>query len=79
MPIIAQAKKKLRHDRKKAKINAVAKESLRTVIKSYRKKPTPKALNEVFSLLDKSQKRNLIHANKSSRLKSRLSKMLIKK
>lgn len=79
MPITKQAKKKLRHDRKANQKNASKRQALRTAVKQYRKKPTKKLLDQAYKLLDKAQKTNLIHKNKSSRLKSRLAKMLAKK
>lgn len=43
-----------------------------------RKNPTAKALQKVYSQLDRAVKKKLIHKNKASRLKSRLSKLLVK-
>jgi small subunit ribosomal protein S20 len=78
MPIIARAAKKLRHDRKRTKVTMAARENLRGVVKSFRKSPTKKSLKDVFRVLDKAAKRNIIHKNKSARLKSRLSHLLAK-
>ncbi len=79
MPVTAQAEKKLRRDRKQQVINAAHRAHLRDGVKSMRKTPTKKQLRAVFSLLDKAVKLHVIHKNKASRLKSRLSKLLIKK
>ncbi len=79
MPVTAQAEKKLRRDRKQQVINAAHRAHLRDGVKSMRKKPTKKQLQAVFTLLDKSVKHHIIHKNKASRLKSRLSKLLVKK
>lgn len=79
MPVSKQAEKKLRHDRLRTKTNAGKKLALRDAIKKTRKQPTAKSLTEVFSLLDKATKTNLIHKNKAARLKSRLSKLLVAK
>jgi len=79
MPIIASAAKKLRHDRKRTRQTAAARETLRTLIKTMRTSPSAKKLTAVFSALDKAVKRNIIHANKASRLKSNLAKLLAKK
>lgn len=79
MPVTAQAEKKLRRDRKQQKVNAVHRAHLRDGVKSMRKTPTKKQLQEVFTLLDKSVKLHVIHKNKASRLKSRLSKLLATK
>ena len=76
MPITAQALKKLRHDKKRTSKNAAVKSNLRKLIKKMRQKPTNKALKEVYQALDKATKINIIHKNKASRLKSRLSKLL---
>jgi small subunit ribosomal protein S20 len=79
MPIIAQAAKKLRHDRKRTKQTMEVRESLRNVIKVMRKTPTPKTLSSVFQALDKAAKKNVIHKNKASRLKANLAKLIAKK
>ena len=79
MPVTAQAEKKLRRDKKKRVINAEHRTVLRDGVKSMRKTPTKKQLQTVFTLLDKSVKYHVIHKNKASRLKSRLSKLLEKK
>jgi small subunit ribosomal protein S20 len=79
MPIIAQAAKKLRHDRKRTKQTMAVRESLRTLVKSMRKTPTSKTLTQVFQALDKAAKRNIIHKNKAARLKSNLAKLIAKK
>lgn len=78
MPITHRAIKKMRHDRKRTKATSEARKSLAALIKSMRKKPQKKTLSRVFAALDKAAKRNIIHANKASRLKSRLSKLLNK-
>lgn len=79
MPVTAQAEKKLRRDRKQHVVNAAHRLHLRDGVKSMRKTPTKKQLQAVFSLLDKSVKHHIIHKNKAARLKSRLSKLLLKK
>lgn len=79
MPIIARAAKKLRHDRRRTKQVTTTKDALRKLVKSFRKSPTKKSLDKVFQALDKSAKRNIIHPNKASRLKSRLSRLIAKK
>ena len=79
MPVTAQAEKKLRRDRKQHVVNAAHRARLRDGVKSMRKTPTKKQLQAVFTLLDKSVKYHVIHKNKAARLKSRLSKLLLKK
>jgi len=57
----------------------IARESLRTIVKTMRKAPSAKTLTKVFQALDKAAKRNIIHKNKASRLKSNLAKLIAKK
>jgi small subunit ribosomal protein S20 len=79
MPIIKRAAKKLRHDRKRTVETMAARETLRNIIKKFRIAPTKKSLDHTFQALDKAAKRHIIHTNKASRLKSRLSRLLAKK
>ncbi|EKD91025.1 MAG: hypothetical protein ACD_30C00050G0001 [uncultured bacterium] len=76
MPIIKSAKKKMRKDKRITAHNKVLKDNLKALIKSMRKTPTKQNLQGAFSALDKAAKTHLIHPNKASRLKSRLSKHL---
>lgn len=78
MPLLKQARKKMRHDRKRTEQNKSKKIVLKRLVKNMRKTPSEKNLTAVFSSLDKAVKTNLIHKNKASRLKSRLSKALAK-
>lgn len=74
MPLIRSAIKNLRKDRKRTVSNKKKKDNLKALIKKARTQPSPESLQAVFSALDKAAKTNLIHKNKASRLKSRLSK-----
>ncbi|MEK7544147.1 MAG: 30S ribosomal protein S20 [Patescibacteria group bacterium] len=76
MPITKQAIKKLRRDRTLETHNAKVRMSLRESIKSVRRNPTVKALSLAFKHLDKAAKIHVVHKNKASRLKSRLSHLL---
>lgn len=76
MPIIESAKKKLRQDKNRTRQNLLVKKSSHKIITSFRRKPNPALLVNVFSELDKAAKKGILHPNKVSRLKSRLSKML---
>ena len=85
MPIIKSAHKALRQSKKRQKANKTKMTELKSVIKDFRKlvangeiKDAKKQLSIVFKKLDKAAKTNLIKKNKSSRLKSRLSKLLNK-
>lgn len=76
MPLLKQARKKMRHDKRRTIANSHKKIALKKLVKQMRKTPTSKNLTPVFSALDKAVKTNLIHKNKANRLKSRLSKTL---
>jgi len=76
MPVTRSAKKALRRDRRRTKINQPLKRQVKTAIKEFRKKPTKKNLRSVSSLLDRTAKKKLFHQKKSARLKSRLARLL---
>jgi small subunit ribosomal protein S20 len=76
MPVIQSAKKALRRDRRRAIINKEIKIKIKEILKSTRKNPNKKNLDLSFKILDRAAKKKVIHQNKASRLKSRLSKLL---
>lgn len=85
MPIIQSAKKALRQNIRRRARNAQKKESYKKALKTFRKlvadkknDDATKYLAVVFKTLDKAAKGGVIKKNKSSRLKSRLSKILKK-
>lgn len=85
MPIIKSAKKALRQNIRRRKKNVKKKAELKTVIKQYKKliaagekNKAAEFLSQVYKKLDKAAKAKLIKKNKASRLKSRLSKLLLK-
>lgn len=75
MPIIKSAIKKMRKDKVRTKRNAEREGVFKKLVKAARRNPSKAALTAAFSALDKAAKVNLIHKNKASRLKSRLSKL----
>lgn len=79
MPVIKSAIKKMRKDRTRTTRNKKRESALKKLLKTARRNPNPKNLSVVFSALDKATKVHLIHKNKASRLKSRLSKLLVTK
>ena len=79
MPIIKSAKKKLRADKKRKAFNKKLANILSSSIKNSKRFPSQKNIQEAISIVDKSAKKNIIHKNKAARLKSKLSKLLIKK
>lgn len=79
MPILKNAKKALRSSQKKAEVNGRVKSMLKTMMDAMIKTPSADALSKSFSAIDKAKKRNIIHANKAARLKSRMSKLAVSK
>lgn len=76
MPVIKSARKKLKVDRKRESANKKLSSLVEISIKKAKRKPTPKSVQEAFSIIDKGVKKNIIHKNKASRIKSRLSKLI---
>jgi len=77
MPILKSSKKKMRRDKKITLINDEKKKALKGLIKNMRRTPNKESFSSVMSGLDKAAKNHLIPLNRASRLKSRLSKLLI--
>lgn len=77
MPIIKSAIKKMRQDKKRTARNKQAEVNLKGLVKNMRREPSTEQLTKVQSALDKAVKTHLIHANKASRLKSRLSQLIL--
>lgn len=76
MPIIKSAVKKVRKDKVRTERNKKRELSVKALVKKVRTSKSTKDLQAAFSALDKAAKVNLIHPNKSARLKSRLSKLM---
>ncbi len=67
----------MRRDKTATARNSEKKQYMKSLIKTMRKTPNAKNLENVYSVLDKAVKTNYIHANKAGRLKSRLSKLIV--
>ena len=85
MPQRRTSKKDLRQSKKRQQRNLVIKQNVKKAIKTLKKtadsKDTStreKALIEVYKLLDKAASKNIMHRNKASRKKSRLTKLVKK-
>lgn len=85
MPIIQSAKKALRQSLRRRAKNLVKKENYKKAVKEFRKlisekknEEAKKHLSLVHKTLDKAVKTGVIKSNKSSRLKSRLARLLKK-
>lgn len=74
MPVIKQAIKKVRQDKRKTEINLATKNKYKKAIAAFKKNPTEALLKTVYNTLDRAAKAKIIHPNKAARLKSRLSK-----
>lgn len=77
MPVIKQAIKKVRQDKRKTAFNLKVKNAYKKAVSEFRKGPTQIRLKTIYKLLDRAAKTNVIHKNKAARLKSRLSKKLV--
>lgn len=78
MPVIKSAKKKLRQDRHQEIQNIGIKNLLKSHIKIAKAEKTEKAVINAVKITDKAAKKNIIHKNKAARIKSVLSKLLVK-
>lgn len=76
MPILANAKKALRRDRRHTKFNQNTKLKLKTAIRTLRDSGDPDTLPAAYSAIDRAVKKHLMHKNKAARLKSQLVKHL---
>jgi small subunit ribosomal protein S20 len=76
MPVIKSAKKKLRKDRKREVINKNLKNLFKKNIKLAEKNPSEANVRKAVKIVDKIAKKNIIHKNKASRIKSKLSRLL---
>ena len=82
MPIIKSAKKALRASIRKNAINDATRAKIKSAVKSVKlaakseTKDTSEILSKAYRELDLAAKKNVIHKNKASRLKSRLTKIL---
>lgn len=79
MPIIKSAIKKLRKDKKRTVRNKALKRRYKDLVKKALGEPTEENIKKAVSVIDRAAKRNIIHKNKASRLKSRVMKPKKKK
>ncbi|OGD86049.1 hypothetical protein A3B51_00080 [Candidatus Curtissbacteria bacterium RIFCSPLOWO2_01_FULL_41_18] len=77
MPVTKQAIKKVRQDKRKTIINLKRKKNYKKALHDFGKNPTVAGLSVIYKAVDRAAKTNVIHKNKASRIKSRLSKKLI--
>jgi len=79
LPVTQSAAKALRRDNRRKRVNNKIKIKYRQALKKARQDPNEENLRSAFSTLDIAAKKKVIHKNKASRLKSRLSKLSNKK
>ena len=76
MPVLKNAKKKLRQDKVRATRNKKLKDLFKKLVKEARAKKTQKTVSEAFSAIDKATKHFILHKNTAARMKSSLSKVI---
>lgn len=78
MPVLPHAKKKMRVDRRRTEVNKKIRTKAKKAISVFRENPNQKLLGEAYSAIDRAAKKGVYHVRKADRLKSRLSKFLVK-
>jgi small subunit ribosomal protein S20 len=84
MPLTKSAKKALRTDRTRKAINDLTRHKIKSAMKAARlavvagDKDAKVKIDTAYRELDIAAKKNIVHKNKASRLKSRLAKKLAK-
>ena len=79
MPVHKSAKKRLRQSKKANIQNRSIKSEIKTFIKKVEASFDEKDLKKTISLLDKATRKRAIHKNQTSRVKSRLTKLVHQK
>lgn len=74
MPITKSAKKKLRQDKKKKRINARSKANYKKAVKTTKTAGKSGSSKTAYSKIDKAVKRGVLHKRKAARLKSQVAK-----
>ena len=82
MPIIKSAIKKVRKDKKRTVVNSLYVRAYQGTLKKIKRggnSDVKKLISLFYSQIDKAVKHHVIHKNKATRLKSRVSKKILKK
>lgn len=79
MPVTKTAKRALRSSKKKEAANSKTLADLEIAIRQAEKKKSAKAVNNAISMIDRAAKKNVLHKNKASRMKSQMTKLAPKK
>ena len=78
MPVTTTAKRALRGSRRKESINKLTLKNLEVAVRVAKKSKTAEKVLVATSLTDRAAKKKVIHKNKAARIKSQLSKLLVK-
>lgn len=78
MPILKNAIKALKSQKKKNIFNNLVRAKMRGELKKFATKPTGDDLSQVYSIVDKAAKKKIIHKNKAARIKSKMQKLASK-
>ena len=78
MPVTTTAKRALRGSKNKESINKVILGKLEVAVRIAKKSKSLEKVLAATSLADRAAKKRVIHKNKAARIKSQLSKLLIK-
>jgi len=78
MPVTKTAKRALRSSKRKLSINKLILRNLEVAIRIAKRVKTKEKIMVATSLADRAAKKKVIHKNKAARIKSSLSKLLIK-
>ena len=70
MPVTSSAKRALRKDRRRTITNNQIRSQLRSSIKKFKSTKDKDLLPQLYTVLDRASKKNIIHPNKAARLKS---------
>ena len=76
MPVTSTAKRALRSSKVKESVNNIIRSKVAVAIRLAEKNPTKAKIKKAVSEADKAAKKRVLHKNKASRIKSRLSKLL---
>lgn len=76
MPNIASAKKKLRADLRKRKVNIRVRGQVKATSKEFNKKPSTENLRRVYSALDTAAKKNVLSKKRAARKKSQFANLV---
>ena len=87
MANIKSAKKRIRQTKKRTMVNEKYRQTIKNLKKQIKKaiekkepmKKIKELLDKFYSAVDKAAKRHVIHKRKAARLKSRISKKVVKK